>query len=219
MLITTENNMIDLLDYRKNVYSFEGEDGIIEKIFDILKIKNGYFCEFGAWDGIHGSNTRVLLEKNWKGVYIEAGYDRYLQCCENTKSFKNNVVCLNNTISPYEEQSKIDFLLKNTFLPKDFELLSIDIDSCDYQVWQSIKHYKPKLVIIEIDSTHKENEDSVYDSHNNKTTSFSSMLKLGNSKEYKLLCSTGNMFFLRNDIDFPATNAYHQGLNYFNWRM
>ena len=53
-------------------------------------------------------------------------------------------------------------------LPKDFELLSIDIDSCDYQVWQSIEHYKPKLVIIEIDSTHKENEDSIYDSHNNK---------------------------------------------------
>jgi hypothetical protein len=44
------------------------------------------------------------------------------------------------------------------------------------------------------------------------------MLQLGNKKNYKLLCSTGNMFFLRNDIDFPEVKAYHQGMNYYKWR-
>lgn len=39
--------------------------------------------------------------------------------------------------------------LKQTDIPNDFELLSIDIDSYDYQVWKSLKVYKPKIVIIE----------------------------------------------------------------------
>jgi hypothetical protein len=211
--------MIDLLDYRKNVYSFEGEDGIIEKIFNILNVKNGFFCEFGGWDGIHGSNTRFLLENNWKGIYIESDQSRHTECCNNTQKFGNNVLCLNKTISYHENESKIDFILKDTFLPNDFDLLSIDIDSFDYQVWKSIENYKPKLVIIEIDSTHDESIKSIYDSNIGSTTSFRSMLELGNQKGYKLICSTGNMFFLRNDIDFPSTNAYHQGVNYSNWRI
>ena len=211
--------MIDLLDYRKNVFSFEGEDGIIEKIFDILKTKNGYFCEFGAWDGIHGSNTRVLLEKGWKGVYIEAQTERFFECCQNTKQFNNNVICLNNIVSYTEESKKLDSILKDTFLPSDFDLLSIDIDSCDYQVWDSLSKYKPKLVIIEIDSSHKDDIESIYESQKNTTTSFMSMNNLASKKGYKLLCSTGNMFFIRNDIEFPETKAYHQNLNYMKWRM
>lgn len=37
-------------------------------------------------------------------------------------------------------------------MPKDFDILSIDIDSCNYQVWASIKEYSPKIVIIEVNS-------------------------------------------------------------------
>ena len=55
---------MELGKYRKNLYSQYGEDGIIAKIFDILDIKSGYVCEFGAWDGIHLSNTYNLYAKN-----------------------------------------------------------------------------------------------------------------------------------------------------------
>jgi hypothetical protein len=36
----------------KNVYSQNGEDGIIEQLFKELKINNPICCEFGASDGI-----------------------------------------------------------------------------------------------------------------------------------------------------------------------
>ncbi len=48
-----------LLDYGKNVYSQTGEDGVIEKILDILPDRDSWCVEFGAWDGVH------LSGPNW----------------------------------------------------------------------------------------------------------------------------------------------------------
>ena len=63
---------MNLLDYKKNISSQYGEDGIIEKIIQILNpLENKFFVEFGAWDGINLSNARLLFEKNWNGMFIE----------------------------------------------------------------------------------------------------------------------------------------------------
>ena len=43
---------------------------LIKAIFDILKINNGNFVEFGAWDGVHNSNARILFQNGWKGLFI-----------------------------------------------------------------------------------------------------------------------------------------------------
>ena len=60
-----------MLRYYSNVYSQVGQDGIIREIFRRLNISKGYFCEFGAWDGVLHSNTRWLYEIGWEGIYIE----------------------------------------------------------------------------------------------------------------------------------------------------
>lgn len=60
-----------LLKYGKNIHSQAGQDGIIEKIFKTLGVKNGNFVEFGAVDGILLSNCRKLYEEGWSGVFIE----------------------------------------------------------------------------------------------------------------------------------------------------
>ena len=60
--------------YKRNIYSQNGEDGIILEILKRLKLnsKNKWCCEFGAWDGIHGSNTFNLVKNlNYNAVYIE----------------------------------------------------------------------------------------------------------------------------------------------------
>lgn len=53
--------MYSCLRFKNNIYSQNGEDGIIQYIFDKLNIKNGNFIEFGAWDGKHLSNTYNLF--------------------------------------------------------------------------------------------------------------------------------------------------------------
>ena len=53
--------------FKKNVFSQNGEDGILEILLKKLKLlsknKDNWCCEFGAWDGIHGSNTFNLIKK------------------------------------------------------------------------------------------------------------------------------------------------------------
>jgi len=65
---------IDLLEYKKNIFSQNGEDGIIEKIFDLIGTRNKVCCEFGAWDGIHFCNIRnLIINKGWHGVFNRRG--------------------------------------------------------------------------------------------------------------------------------------------------
>ena len=44
----------DLLNYRSNIYSQNGEDGIISEILQRLNLdqRNLWCVEFGAWDGM-----------------------------------------------------------------------------------------------------------------------------------------------------------------------
>ena len=59
-------------EFKKDNHSQNGEDGIIEELLNRLQIKSGWVCEFGAWDGIVGSNCRKLTEEGWTGIFIEA---------------------------------------------------------------------------------------------------------------------------------------------------
>lgn len=79
-----------LLAYRKNIYSQNGEDGILTEIIRRLKINNaGWVCEFGAWDGKHLSNTFALVEKGWEAVYIEGDPGKYTDLLDTAKIYDN----------------------------------------------------------------------------------------------------------------------------------
>ena len=68
-----------LLSHAANHYSQNGEDGIIEKILEVLGEPIGWCVEFGAWDGRHLSNTYALIEeKDFSAVLIEGSTERYL---------------------------------------------------------------------------------------------------------------------------------------------
>lgn len=183
------------LRYRKNRYSQNGEDGVIEEILKRLNIPCGWFCEFGAWDGKYGSNTYALLKNGWQGLMIEGDEKRFKALKRTSNSFPDHLFIQNAFVEYNDSQSSLDNLLAKTTIPKDFDLLSIDIDSYDYHVWKSLKKYRPKLIIIEIDSGTVPGEEYIYDG-SSRLTSFSAMLRLGEEKGYTLVCHTGNLFFL-----------------------
>jgi hypothetical protein len=193
----------DLNKYKKNIFSQNGEDGIIEEILIRLNIKNdinSWCCEFGACDGIRLSNTFFLVKKGWKAVYIESDKDYYRKLL-NTASEYKNIYPINSLVDHKKgSQTSLDVLLKKTDIPKNFDILSIDIDSYDCDVWENLENYNPKIVIIEINSRIP---PGILQRHNNLEkigNSFSSTLEVALKKGYILVCHTGNLIFVRKEL-------------------
>jgi hypothetical protein len=143
----------DLNQYRDNQFSQFGEDGIIAELCRRLHLQTGWFVEFGAWDGKYLSNTyRLLSQAGWQGVYIEGDANRYQDLLRTCAAFPGRAYSLCAMVG-CGGANKLDDLLAKTPIPINFDLLSVDIDSYDWQVWQALEKYQPKLVVIESNST------------------------------------------------------------------
>lgn len=182
--------------YQKNIYSQGGEDGVIEQILKELGIESGYCCEFGAWDGKNLSNTYRLIESGkFKGLMIEGDPDRYRELLQTKNSLPTDHLYTEYTMIP--DGATVDRYLAFYHFPEDIDVLSIDIDGNDYQIWKEMIGTNAKIVIIEVNSGFPPDElySSIF-----QGTSFTSMLELGNSKGYDCVWHSGNMIFVRRDL-------------------
>src|SRR5262249_49302135 len=67
-----------LLQWRGNVTSQIGQDGILQRIFSIIGEGTKFCVEFGAWDGKFLSNTwNLIVNRNWSGVLIEGDPQKF----------------------------------------------------------------------------------------------------------------------------------------------
>ena len=186
--------------YRKNVHSQGGEDGVLAELLRRLPTRTNWVCEFGALDGIQYSNTfRFVREQGVNAVYIEANEEFFGRLQKTCESYPT-ILPIHKTVAVDGELS-LDSILAQTPIPEDMDIMSIDIDSYDYQVWKSLKTYRPKIVVIEIDSTIPPTRlNSIHGEGAFNGTGFLPMLHLGRQKGYTLVCHTGNLIFIRNDL-------------------
>jgi hypothetical protein len=119
----------------------------------------------------------------------------------NTDLVNKGIIVPLNRMVEAEGPNSLDNILAETEIPLDYDLLSIDIDSYDYQVWKGSTKYKPKVVIIEINSGIKPDDMTHIHKENEKQGSgFGPTLALGIEKGYTLVCHTGNLIFVHNDF-------------------
>lgn len=218
-----ENNYLNLNNFKKNIYSQNGEDGLIEEIIKRLKInnnKNNWCVEFGAWDGKYLSNTYNLVRNGWNAIYIEGDLNKFQDLLK-TKKENKNIIAINKYVSKNKmSKNSLDNILRNTKIPLNFEILSIDIDSYDLEVWESIVFYKPKIVIIEINSAYPPGIIKWHSERNKNVNgnSFSATLKVGKEKGYKLIFHSGNMIFIEEEfvdmLNIEPKYLNHQELLY-----
>lgn len=176
-------------------YSQNGEDGIIHAIFAKIGTTNKYFVEFGVEDGIE-SNARYLWKyKGWKGLMMDGSHE-------------------NATINLQQEfitAENIEELFAKHNVPKEFDLLSIDIDGNDYWVWKAITHYHPRVVILEynahIPSTESKTipykADFAWDGTDYYGASLLALSTLGKQKGYTLIGTDPNgvnAFFVQQEL-------------------
>lgn len=184
--------------YRHNVHSQNGEDGVIAEIMRRIGVSDGTCVEFGAWDGIRNSNTFHLVEQGWRAVYIEADSDRF-RALQATQARHPRIHAIHDVVRP-TGPGRLDALLAACDMEGEFELLSIDIDSDDWQVWHSLTDFSPKVVVIEVNSSLPPGVERINPAGSSLGSSFTSTLRLGRAKGYTLACHTGNMIFVRDDL-------------------
>lgn len=132
----------------KNIYSQNGEDGVIEKIFEYIGTTNKFFVEFGVGDGTE-CNTRLLREKGWHGLWMDGVYSSNHQ-------IKTEIITAEN----------INSLFSTYNVPYEFDLLSIDIDGNDYWVYKAISpRYSPRVIVVEYNASYPppQSKTVVYD--------------------------------------------------------
>jgi len=183
-----------------NKYSQFGEDGIIAKIFEIIGTSSRVCIEVGAWDGLHFSNTASLWKEGWKAILIEADETRFKALLENTAGYDCH--CIAAFVRPSGEDT-IENLLRSRQLLGDTDFLSIDIDGDDYFVFQSLRDLKPRLVACEYNPTIPPHIELIPEQGNYFGCSPLSLVKLAQSKGYRLvaLTDTNAFFVLSNDFD------------------
>lgn len=193
-----------LNQFKYNIFSQNGEDGIIKELLVRLnldkKISDLWCVEFGAWDGIKVSNTFSLVKNGCHAVYIEGDEHRYKALLETVNNYPN-IIPVNQYVGFLNNsENNLNHILNKTHnLPEDYDILSIDIDSFDLAVWESYTG-RPKIVIIEINSSIRPGIRQFHDGQKFKGNSFSSTLDVAKNKEYTLVCHTGNLIFIRNDL-------------------
>lgn len=193
------------LEYARNVHSQAGEDGVAQAILDVLPERNKWVVEFGAWDGLHLSNSRYFLtDLGFSGVLIEGSSQRFKQL-EALYADRPDVHTLNVFVRTSGPDT-LDGILARTPIPVDPDYLSIDIDGNDYHVWRSLDRYRPKLVCIEFNPTvPSEVRWAQADDFSIKQgAGVRSLVELAQSKGYELAAvTTANAFFVPADL-FPA---------------
>ena len=79
---------------------------------------------------------------------IEGDNERFKDLVKTSKKYPN-IIPVNKFVEPDGDNS-LDKILEENNFPIDYDLLSIDIDSNDLEIWESTTKHKPKIVIIEI---------------------------------------------------------------------
>lgn len=181
-----------LQEFRRDVTSQCGEDGLIEKICGLLGVTDKWCVEFGAWDGKLFSNSWALINNDgWNAVLIEGDENKFAELSENY-SGNDTVVAINTLVDFNAGANSLDAILAKTPIPRDFEFLCIDVDGCDWHIWNSLTDYRPRLVEIEFNPTIPNHVYFVQDTDRsvNHGSSLWAMIELGKNKGYELVATT-----------------------------
>lgn len=190
-----------MMRYACNQYSQNGEDGIVAEIKRRIGVVYPCtFVEFGTGNGRDLSNTLHLADAGCSGVWIEQNEESYHKMMALAATFDGRVEGLHGTVG-FGADDNLDAFLSRTRSPRDVDVLSIDVDSYDLQIWEACRDYRSKIVIIEINSGIPLGVRQVH-GDGKQGASFTSMLELGEAKGYRLTCHTGNLIF----VDAPLIN-------------
>jgi ABC-type polysaccharide/polyol phosphate transport system ATPase subunit len=205
----------DLRGFEWQVYSQNAEDGILHEIFRRIGVGPRHFAELTCAAGYGYNCVRLAVEEGWRGLFVEPDpnhLQRLLGWCGETPGVR----CIQVEVT----SANVEALLAEHGVPREIDLLSINIAGNDYWVWAAVKHWSPRVVAIEYNGMHppprrwvmKENPFYKWNGTSYFGASLASLAALGTKKGYTLVGtnSTGvHAFFVRDDLATPGRFPKH----------
>src|ERR1035438_9331731 len=204
------------------VFSQNGEDGIIAEILSRIGSTNRIFVEFGAGDGSE-NNSAYLLLKGWSGYWFDGD--------------NQNVESIRRKFAPAISEKRLtasqEFftaesgasIFKLHGIPEEFDLLSIDIDRNTSWVWRALRAFRPRVCVVEYNASIPPQDDweipyeaeATWDGTLIFGAGLLALEKIGKDLGYSLVAcdlSGANAFFLRSDLTAnlfsePFTALHH----------
>ncbi|CAJ1337882.1 unnamed protein product [Effrenium voratum] len=200
------------------VFSESLKDPVLERIFALVDVSNGYYVEVGTQSG-EQCNTRYLrVRYGFTGLLID---DNFQNAHVNQR---RHFITPRNVVDTFRERG----------VPQHFDLLSLDTDGFEWLLWLKLlaAGYSPRVVVLEYGENLPFAEDvlirySSFPIHRSCLSrlqrfarisggSILSILRLGLAWGYHLIhvvaCGTSDLIFVRGDVleakdlSFPAAD-------------
>lgn len=194
--------------HEHQVFSQNGEDGVLLEIFRRIGTTDKRFIEIGVGDGLE-NNTTFLLSQGWKGFWLDGDAKAMARIRDLFwQPLSRGDLVVRETLVTAEN---ITGTLAELNAPTEFDLLSLDIDRNTYFLWKALKHLRPRVLVIEYNSTYPPQvewtvdyrADFMYNCTSYMGASLKAYEKLGAELGYALVgCELSgiNAFFVRKDL-------------------
>ena len=219
--------------YEFSYFSQNGEDGIILSLLSRVGAELHFMLEIGTEDGRECNSANLILNFGWGGCLIEADTakareaEKYFALCH----AGDRTRIINERVTP----ENINAVLINAGVPRHSDILSIDIDSYDYWLWEAMDIIDPRIVVIEYNASFgpalsvtipygtpprlTKQQAKYYHG-----ASLTALQRLGKRKGYDLVGGDSkgiNAFFVRHDLAVAAGLSPEQPAQVFRphfWR-
>jgi hypothetical protein len=180
------------------------EDGITLALLNEAGATNCRFVEVGS--GLSGGNSGFLArECGWSGLMVDGHAAHIVQVGRRFPTVK--------AVAAWVTRENVNDLIASHGYAGDVDLFSLDLDGCDYWIWEAMTACSPRIVILEYNSMFGPDRavtipyDPKFDRHRHHTAyygaSLSALTRLSARKGYRLVAvepSGVNAFFLRDDL-------------------
>jgi hypothetical protein len=134
---------------KKRGFSNFDEEEILRRYVETLLPRAGAprtAVDLGAGDGVKGSNTFALFNAGWRGLGVECTTRRARRLAK-TYARLAGVAAVHARVTPHT----VVELLEEHRIPREFDVFSLDIDSYDYLVLDTVlSNFRPRVVVTEI---------------------------------------------------------------------
>lgn len=143
---------LPLSAYEYSVFSQNGEDGILLYLLSQLGVENHFMVEIGIEDGRECNSANLSLNFGWRAALFEGSKlwaDKATEYYKDVLNGDQRVSVTEGLVTPANINNK----MRTANVPEQIDVLSIDIDSFDYWLWQAFDHTRPSIVIMEYNAS------------------------------------------------------------------